>query len=200
MTRIDESTLLDLALGLNADPELVRQVKSSPDLNRRLRDIRQDVRRHERELERVQHGRRSQTRDLQDHAWRILVAVDQRERGMKAAATAATLARAADGEVMVLHVREVDLLGVPQLETEAEAQQLVDEVVDGLLLKGVHAYGVYCTRVRGRASSEIVEIARRANIDMIVTTSRGLRLLGLVSGSTSRKICRDADCPVLVVR
>jgi nucleotide-binding universal stress UspA family protein len=200
MTRIDEGTLLDLALGLNDDPELRRQVKASPDLSRRLKDIRQDVRRHERELHHVQHGHRAETRRLPDHGWRILVAVDECERGMRAAATAAALARASDGEVIVLHVRQIDLLGVPQLETAEEAERLVGEVVAELEFEGVRAHGVWCNRVRGHAASDIVDIARCGDVDLIVTTSRGLGALGWLSGGISRRICQRSDCPVLVVR
>jgi nucleotide-binding universal stress UspA family protein len=200
MTRIDEGTLLDLALGLNDDPDLKREVKGSPDLSRRLKDIRQDVRRHERELHQVQHGRRAETRRLPDHGWRVLVAVDECERGMRAAAAAAALARASGGEVIVLHVRQMDLVAAPQLETAGEAERLVGEIVSELGDEGVRVHGVWCNRLRGHTASDITDIARAGDVDLIVTTSRGLRALEWLVPSTSRRLCHLADCPVLVVR
>lgn len=53
--------------------------------------------------------------------------------------------------------------------------------------------------LRGRASTELVEVSKQAGVVLIGSRGRG-GFTGLLLGSTSRHVLREAHCPVIVVR
>jgi nucleotide-binding universal stress UspA family protein len=58
-----------------------------------------------------------------------------------------------------------------------------------------------CVQLEGRPSSEILSFARSAQVDLIVTGSRGGGFIDrLLMGSTSRGLVRGVPCAVLIVR
>jgi nucleotide-binding universal stress UspA family protein len=139
---------------------------------------------------------------------KLLVAVDHSDSTGRVIGAARELALLADSEVWVLHLRELHVPGKvpvgPGLaddETTAEAQATVDTMVGDLAMAGVKAHGEVRHTVFGYAAREIVEDAKRHDVDAIVMGSRGRGdLAGLVLGSTAHKVIHLADRPVLVVR
>lgn len=139
---------------------------------------------------------------------KLLVAVDHSESTGRVIDAARELALLADSEVWVLHLRELHVPGKvpvgPGLaddETTAEAQATMDTMVGDLAKVGVKAHGEARHSVFGYAAREIVEDAKRHDVDAIVMGSRGHGdLAGLVLGSTVHKVLHLADRPVLVVR
>jgi nucleotide-binding universal stress UspA family protein len=132
----------------------------------------------------------------------ILLAIDCSAPSLRAAETAAVLAEACGGRVLVLHVREIDpaCWGV-SLETPSEAKALVCGVADSLLHEGVNALALCRVARRGHVARVIAEVALRVGADLVVMGSRGSsRLATLLSGSIAQQTIRRARCPVLVVR
>jgi len=81
---------------------------------------------------------------------------------------------------------------------EEAAQALLDRTVATLKKHGLSATTVL---KRGDAATEIIEYAKKQQIDMIVTGSRGLsQFRSWLMGSVSRKLVHYSGCSVLVVR
>lgn len=81
---------------------------------------------------------------------------------------------------------------------EEEGQTLLDHAVQVLAGFGIKAASVL---KRGDAATEIIEYAKSAKMDLIVTGSRGLsQVKAWLLGSVSRKLVHYSDCSVLVVR
>lgn len=201
MGRIDESFLLDLALGLRDDPELWQTVEGSKELRREFRRVKREVEDLDRELQTLAGSAEDATRTLKQGRWRVLAAVDGSPECRRVTAAAAALAQASAGTVTVLHVREVDPVpGCASAETRAEAERLVSELVDGVREEGVQAQGAVCTDWRGRAARDIAAAALRMGADLVVVGAcRSSWLASLVTGSVARDALRLAPCPVLIV-
>jgi nucleotide-binding universal stress UspA family protein len=53
----------------------------------------------------------------------------------------------------------------------------------------------------GKPADELVKFAKEMNVDLIIIGNRGISgLKKLVTGSVSKKVVDEADCPVLVVK
>jgi nucleotide-binding universal stress UspA family protein len=98
----------------------------------------------------------------------------------------------------------VEPLLVPE---EVAAQRASEEQAGQALLdravKALKTHGLAATTVlkRGDAATEIIEYAKKQQIDMIVTGSRGLsQFRSWLMGSVSRKLVHYSGCSVLVVR
>jgi len=53
----------------------------------------------------------------------------------------------------------------------------------------------------GDPSSEVIEIAKKEHVDLIILGSRGLGAIkGVLMGSVSQKIIQAAPCPVMIVK
>jgi nucleotide-binding universal stress UspA family protein len=202
MTEIEDTALLDLALGLHDDPELGRVVRSSPELRRRLRELKKELRRLDGELHRIEPRNANDRRSLRPGPWRILLAVDDSEPSQRAVQAAAVMAEMCGGRVLVFHVGEIwPLRGGPCLETQAEAAQMVAGMVERLRLAGITAEGETHTIRSGCAACDITSAARCIGTDLIILGSRGSSdLTSLLIGSVSHGAIRRASCPVLVVR
>lgn len=133
----------------------------------------------------------------------ILVAVDHSEHSRRAFEAAKELAKATDGKVRVVHIRE-SFAGkpgpVPDF-TDRDAA-LVEESLGELTLAGVEATGVvYDAHHSRRVAAAILDEAIESQSSLIVIGSRGLSdLIGLVVGSTTHKVLHLGSLPVLVVR
>jgi nucleotide-binding universal stress UspA family protein len=205
MTDIEDATLLDLALGLREDPELVQTIRSSRELRKRYRAVKRELRSLDGELHQMKPRNADDRRRLRPGAWRILLAVDDSEQSARAVDAAAALAEASGGEVLVLHLREVEPFcggaGCTGLETRGKAEELVCGIVERLRCDGVWAEGETHTTRSGQAAREIAHAARCIGADLIVMGSRGPSdLAALVTGSVSHQAIRRASCPVVVVR
>jgi nucleotide-binding universal stress UspA family protein len=129
---------------------------------------------------------------------KILLAVDGSVHSEQATAAASELAKSG-GTVHVLHVREAGL--VLPVETNTEAQGVVDQAIKQLEADGVDVSGQAVSARAGSVAPTIIDAARSFGCDLIVMGTRGLSdFSGLLVGSIAHKVIHHADCPVLVVR
>ncbi len=134
---------------------------------------------------------------------KLLLAVDQSEHSRKAIPAAVELARAGEGAIHVLHVRELHYPVPPTVKGDSpeEAQQLVDGIVEELKGAGVAAEGAVRPSTGGSPAGAILEYAREVGAGMILVGSHGHSALGgLLIGSVAHKLTQLSACPVLVVR
>ena len=202
MAEDEDISLLDLALGLRDDPELVRVVRRSPQLRKRYRAIASDLQRLDDELHQIAPQDGDDPRRLRPGSWRILLAVDNSEPSARAVNAAAAIAQVCAGEVMVFHLREVERMPKgPAFESQKEAKELVAAIVERLRGEGVSAEGTVRATRPDQVARDIADRARQMGADLIVLGSRGLSgLTSLLTGSVAHQAIRRAGCPVLVVR
>jgi nucleotide-binding universal stress UspA family protein len=135
---------------------------------------------------------------------KVLVAIDGSPHAEHALGAAQQLASLSGGEVRVVHVREVAVVGragaIPT-EERAEAEKLVDDAVAELTKAGLNATGALRGGRVGHIAAELLEEADEWGATVMVLASRGLSdLAGLVVGSTTHKVLHLGQFPVLVVR
>ncbi len=114
------------------------------------------------------------------------------------------LARVEEAEVIVLHVYEKPdrYLATHGYEAllnalEAVAQEVVNDATAELQHEGIEARGIVTT---GDPARQIVEIARREEVALIVLGTRGpSSVKELLLGDVSAEVLRYAHCPVLLV-
>ena len=133
---------------------------------------------------------------------KVLVAVDGSEGARRAIELAATLGKRTGAELLVLHVREVEVGKFSgAMEAPVEARDLVNDVVAELTGQGLVAKGQIQGAPHGRAAKEIVDEARAAGCDTIVMGSRGLSdWAAVLVGSVAHKVISHAHCPVIIAR
>lgn len=133
---------------------------------------------------------------------KILVAIDGSDTSDKAVALAGELAGAMGSEVLVLHVREVEVGHLSgAMEPPEDAVALVNATVTDLTGKGVNAKGEARGAPTGHTASLIVEEAKGTGTDVIVMGSRGLSdWHAMLVGSVAHKVINLAHCPVLIAR
>ena len=135
---------------------------------------------------------------------KILLATDGSREAHLAATTAADLANSTNSELHVVLVGELRPTFLAQTEVEPaelerEAQRQLDEEVRtveeaGGIVKEAHLR-------QGKADEEVVELAERMGIGLIVMGSRGRgRIRRALLGSVSESVVRHAHCPVTIVR
>jgi nucleotide-binding universal stress UspA family protein len=202
MAEIEDTALLDLALGLRDDPQLEQALRRSPELRRRFHEVEKELRNLDGELHRIEPGDADDRRSLRPGPWCILLAVDDSEPSQRAVQAAAVVAEMGGGHILVFHVREHGPAVAGRcLETRAEAAHMVARIVERLRLAGVTADGETHTVLSGRTARDIASAARSVGADLIILGSRGSSdLASLLMGSVSHEAIRRARCPVLVVR
>jgi len=145
---------------------------------------------------------------------RILVPIDYSEDSEKAAMYAISLAEKLDSYVYILHVldeRLIDAAFFDNIATEQdkmklhkvrEKSSLVEmEKLCKKLSEKVPGLKIVEKVVRGIAFVEIVQFARKHDVDLIVMGSHGrTNLINMLLGSTTEKVVRKAHCNVLTVR
>jgi nucleotide-binding universal stress UspA family protein len=137
----------------------------------------------------------------------ILVPVDFSECSKKALTYALPLAKQFGATITVLHVvppyYAADPYGLTQYERiEAELRAVGQKKLTTLVQEYV-SDDVQSSIVvtNGRAATEIVEVARKQDADLIVISTHGYTgLKHVVFGSTAEHVVRHATCPVLTVR
>jgi len=143
---------------------------------------------------------------------RILCATDLHGTGSEPIAYARSLAEAFASELLLLHVLE----RVPEFEPGSALQFSAAEIQafrQGLAedaRERLHALVPEAARERlavrdlvkaGRAHELILRMAREEGAELLVLGARGRGALErMLFGSTSRRVVREAPCPVLVVR
>lgn len=138
---------------------------------------------------------------------RILVPTDGSERSKDAAEEAIELARSIGGEVFFLYVVDTSVIsGIPedwaweQLEDvmQSEGETVVSDLSELASSEEVVASAEV---VEGVPHREILEYADDKDIDLIVMATAGRRGLDkLLMGSTTERVLRSSDLPVLVIR
>jgi nucleotide-binding universal stress UspA family protein len=143
---------------------------------------------------------------------RILCATDLRGTGSEPIAYALSLAEAFSSELLLLHVLERvpefepgSALQFSAAEIQAFRQGLAEEArerLDTLLPESARGRVVVRELVKaGRAHELILRMAREEGADLVVLGARAHGALErMLFGSTSRRVVREAPCPVLVVR
>jgi universal stress protein A len=116
---------------------------------------------------------------------------------------ATTLARERGATLIILHVQEPPAAyaeaglyyGLPELNSEAVISMLHEVAPSGNDVACEHQL------VMGEAATEIVRVARKENVDMIVMGTHGRSGLSrLILGSVAESVMRHAPCPVLTYR
>jgi nucleotide-binding universal stress UspA family protein len=133
---------------------------------------------------------------------RILVPHDLEETSDDALAFACELARTFGAELLLLHVMENPFLhavfGDPRDIAASIRQRLSDRLTDEerALLRAKVAL-----KESDRPADAIVDVAKTAEIDLIVMGTHGRRAVErLITGSVAAHVVRMAPCPVLTVR
>ena len=138
----------------------------------------------------------------------ILTPIDFSDISQRVIESAATLARALDGHIILLNVVQpppaigaadiafddlADLTAIAEKEADS---QLVD-LQKGLAGKSISAEVL---RLNGAPAAEIVNKAKELLADYIVIGSHGhTAVYELLIGSTARNVLKRSPCPVLVV-
>ena len=136
---------------------------------------------------------------------RILLAVDDSDSSARAIEACAEMAEAHRAEVVVLHVREREVVGPRtvggvDLEEAPEAIALVDRAVAALNDRGIGAKGSLIPGAVGRTARVIIDTAEADDAGLIVMGSRGLSdWEGLFVGSVTHRVLHLARMPVLAV-
>ncbi|HUP24420.1 MAG TPA: universal stress protein [Thermoanaerobaculia bacterium] len=140
---------------------------------------------------------------------RILAAIDLSDQSRDVLRTAAALARGWDAELRVLHV--VAPLALPgyheaffgtaaALDTAA-LEQRSREVLDKLVAEASLPSTAQVELAHGVTQHEIAAAAAHHQCDLVVVASHGLSgLEHALLGSTTARLLRRAQCPVLVLR
>jgi nucleotide-binding universal stress UspA family protein len=146
----------------------------------------------------------------------ILVPLDGSDHSSKALDYALDLAEKYSAEIMILSVAQTYvttgsiLINRPmsQIETPGVYVSAIEiahkNVLEKALKKAKNVnpdLNVSIKLVNGRASDEIVKIAKEDNFDLIVMGSRGLGgIKEFLLGSVSDSVADHAECPVLIVK
>lgn len=134
---------------------------------------------------------------------RILFPTDGSECSDRAFQVVEETALRFGSEVVVLHVHEHEMswMETVELETAAESLELADGHVRALKDKSVHARGEVRNAPHALVAREIVELASKENVGLIVMGTHGLSTWQrLLIGSVAQKVLHHATCPVLLVR
>jgi nucleotide-binding universal stress UspA family protein len=139
----------------------------------------------------------------------ILVPTDFSDGFIHSLNYAVEIAKSMESELHIIHVIEpivfstdivITKYGFDELPNELEiyAKKDLEKITNVLIEKEV----TFTTKVlHGKAYEEILDYAKKNHIDMICIATHGHgNLENLLFGSTTEKVLRKADCPVLVVR
>jgi nucleotide-binding universal stress UspA family protein len=135
---------------------------------------------------------------------RILFAVDGAPESTGAVDAVATVAKASNAVVHVLHVWNLEIR-IDQkrwdVETLTEARRLVEGIAGRLNAAGVSATSEVLRASEKEIPEAIAAAACRYSADLVAVGSRGRSdLRGLFLGSVSHRVLHKLSCPVLIVR
>ena len=136
----------------------------------------------------------------------ILVPVDGSPASGKAMALGSELARACGASLTALYVlpsESMVTVGAQALTEEqlAQAKDRMSRRAFDAVSAGEVAPEAATEIIIGNPAQEIVDHARRSDVDLIVMGSRGLSEFGeLLLGSVSSQVVHHASCSVLIAR
>lgn len=134
---------------------------------------------------------------------KILFPSDFSTKGDEALQYAVALARQNGALLLIAHVEEPPMAygegsfyyGLPEPDMDAVQSMLLKIVPRDPAVAYEHRL------VKGEVANEIVALAKREGVDLIVMSSHGRTGLGrLLMGSVAECVMRRAECPVLVVK
>jgi nucleotide-binding universal stress UspA family protein len=140
---------------------------------------------------------------------KILLPTDFSKYSAAATKYACELATKFDAELHLLHTLETHLSSTPEFgmglalpkhitESRAAAAKALAGILDPKWLEG---RTVIQAVVEGSPKAEIIQYARKQNIDLIVLATHGRTgLPHVIMGSVAENVVRTAPCPVLTVR
>jgi len=141
---------------------------------------------------------------------KILVAVDGSETSKRAFEYASFLAEKCNTSLLIVNIPDIfERVGSSSKKLQEIAKKIEKgEIGNKAMLKKFESqakeYGikdVYTIKQRGNVAEEILKIADKEKVDMIVLGSRGLSTAKVfLLGSVSHKVVQHAKCPVTVVR
>ncbi len=140
---------------------------------------------------------------------RVLFSTDFSEPAERAGEYACALAERFGAELHVLHVVETHLVGTPQFgmglaiaDRVKRSQPEVERALGEMFQEQRNAgQKVVCGTSEGAAYLEIIEYAKRHDVDLIVMGTHGRSgLEQILIGSVAERVVRMAGCPVLTVR
>lgn len=135
---------------------------------------------------------------------KILFATDFDEVGIRAAKKARKIADDNHAELHLVHVIEPipayaypGFAGFADVETSIHesAQEQLESLAQELKVDGDHQH-----IATGSTKHEILNLAKKLNVDLIVAGSHGKHGLALLLGSTANAILHGAECDVLILR
>ena len=137
----------------------------------------------------------------------ILLALDYSEHSEEVAQKAVALAKQHHARLSIVHV--LDNIAMPDTEygtvlsllESSDYPQL--EAEKGKLNEAAARLGVdkqHCRLIWGNPKQEIVELADKQQVDLIVVGSHGRHGLALLLGSTANAVLHHAHCDVMAVR
>jgi nucleotide-binding universal stress UspA family protein len=139
---------------------------------------------------------------------KILVATDGSDHARKAVDYASDIAAKYQAKVYIIHavppVPRMAELGPDVLQTIEEGQkkyarQIIEEGEEEIKKMGIKNY--QSDILYGDPVQEIIEFARKNDIDMIVMGSHGAgRIETFLLGSVSNKVCHLAECTCVTVK
>jgi nucleotide-binding universal stress UspA family protein len=138
---------------------------------------------------------------------RILVPVDFSECSKKALQYAIPFARQFQADLTLLHVVQAtyyvgDFGTIDTALLETEMRKSAEKQLADLVAKEV-GKDLRCQSVlrSGRVVSEIVDVAKQVETDVIIISTHGhTGLKHVLLGSVAENVVRHAPCPVLIVR
>jgi len=135
----------------------------------------------------------------------ILLAVDLSDEASQVAAKGQTLAKLYNAKLSIVHVIEpvsftyggdipLDFSGI-QEEIRKQASAQLNKLAQTLDIEEASQH-----LLMGRPETEIHNLAKDINADLIVVGSHGRHGLALIFGSTANGVLHGASCDVLAVR
>jgi nucleotide-binding universal stress UspA family protein len=136
---------------------------------------------------------------------KILVPIDGSDHSVRAMQEAMRIAKLVEGKITLMHVFSIGTSFI-KTSTQNYYYDLVRKkgrriLTDGMKKAETEGCKVETLLVEGDAVEKIVKTARECDFDLIVMGARGLsKIKGLLLGSVSEGVIRNAPCPVLVTR
>jgi nucleotide-binding universal stress UspA family protein len=137
---------------------------------------------------------------------KILIATDGSENARRAADEAAVFARESASHVIFVYIINTPPSQSRMVQANFDVHSLLEEDAESKIKYILNIFDQeglpYTLKVAiGDPATEIIEIAEKEAVDLVVIGSRGLGTIkGVFMGSVSQKVIYHATCPVLIVK
>jgi len=136
---------------------------------------------------------------------KILVAVDGSKHSVRALEEGLQIAKLAGGKITLIHVYWTGSIHIitPYQDHRFQAMRKKGEriLADGKKRGKSEGVQVETLLLEGDIVDQIIKTAKDGDFDLVVAGARGLsRVKGLLMGSVSNGVTRNAPCSVLVAR